>query len=76
MHNGITLDAASVRDEINDRLQAGEITAAQAKHIGALSDEEINATIDASVDDTFWHAYDSARSDAIARLLRAHAVKL
>ena len=76
MHSGIRLDAASVRDEINDRLQAGEITAAQAKRIDTFRDEEINAAIDASVDDNFWQAYDNARSDAIARLLRAHTVKL
>lgn len=71
MHSGITLDAASVRDEINDRLHTGEIAAAQAKHIGALSDEEINAAIDASANSYFWQAYDITRSNAIARLLRA-----
>lgn len=76
MHNGITLDAASVRDEINDRLQTGEITAAQANIINACTDEEINAAIDASVDDNFWQAYDNARSDAIARLLGPHGIEL
>lgn len=76
MHSGIRLDAASVRDEINDRLQTGEITAAQANIINTCNDEEINAAIDASVDDTFWQAYDNARSDAIARLLGPHGVEL
>lgn len=76
MHSGIRLDAQSVRDEINDRLQAGEITAAQANTIDTCSDEEINAAIDASVDDTFWQAYDNARSDAIACLLGPHGIDL
>ena len=76
MHSGIRLDAASVRDEINDRLQTGEITAAQAKRIDTFRDDEINATIDASVDDNFWQAYDNARSNAITRLLGPHGIEL
>lgn len=70
MHTGIRLDAQSIRDEIDDRLENDIITEANADIIEKLDDEAINAAIDASVDDDFWQAYDNARSDAIARLLR------
>lgn len=74
MHSGITLDAVSVRQEINDRLDNGEITEAQAEYVNSLSDEEINAAIDASVNDYFWNVYDFVRSAAIARLLSVRGV--
>lgn len=70
--SGICLDAASVRDEINDVLHNGVDAHGldnDAIHgILALSDPEINAVINNVVDDDFWAAYDSARSDAISSL--------
>jgi len=70
--HGIRLDAASVRDEVNDVLHNGvdahDLDVETAQGILALSDAEINEAVNNAVDDCFWAAYDSARGDAISRL--------
>jgi hypothetical protein len=63
---GICLDADSVRAEVME----GEYTEQQQQVIASLSDDQISDAISDAVDDSFWQAYDSARSDAILALLQ------
>lgn len=64
----ISLDALSVRSEIEEAAEHHDLDEVTAEKIAQLSDEEINAAINIAVDDEFWAAYDHARSVAIATL--------
>lgn len=72
MSNPITLGAASVRSELHEAPDSHDLTTAQAEHLEALSDDEIDDAVQSAADDYFWDAYYSVRRDAIARLARDH----
>ncbi|WP_314191964.1 hypothetical protein [uncultured Arthrobacter sp.] len=69
-HDPVSLEAESVRAELQEAPGAHSLNAEQADRISALSDEEINAAVRASTDDAFWEQYDAVRGRAIARLIR------
>lgn len=66
----INLDAHSVRSEVFERMKYDEtVTPEQHAKFNAMSDERIENAIHGAIDDHFWNAYDSARSDAITALI-------
>lgn len=71
-NRGITLDAESVRAEIEDAHANGnnpyEHTAAEIAQLLALDPDEITTSLDYEVDDAFWAAYDQVRARTIERL--------
>lgn len=68
---GVTLDAYSVRAEIDEAPASHDLTPEQAAAIAALDDATIGQALQGAVtDDLFWHAYDTTRRDAIAALRR------
>lgn len=64
----IVIDAAGLRDEINDRITAGEMDDATATALRSVDDAALYAAIDASLTDEFWHALDALYSRAIDQL--------
>lgn len=64
----VNLDAASVRDELCEAPDAHDLTEGEAARLAALSDLEIEAVLDAHVDDDFWLAFDDVRRRAITAL--------
>ncbi|MFD2024130.1 hypothetical protein [Promicromonospora aerolata] len=72
--HGISLDADSVRAELDDApAEAHDLTPQQAALIQHLGDDEINRAITQAVDDDFWAQYDAVRRCAIATLAQTHA---
>lgn len=67
----ISLDALSVRSEIEEAADQHDLDETTAEKISQLSDEEINAAINIAVDDEFWAAYDNVRSIAISTLAQS-----
>lgn len=68
-HQGIQLNAESVRAELWEAPDAHDIdTAETLDRITSLSDDAINAAIEASANDHFWEQYDAVRRSAISRL--------
>ena len=49
----IVIDAAGLRDEINDRITAGEMDDATATALRSVDDAALYAAIDASLTDEF-----------------------
>lgn len=71
---GITLDAASVRDEVHDRVHNAapgdtDLTENDLAGFNTLDDDTINDALREALGDRFWDAYDDVRSTAISRLL-------
>ena len=64
----VIIDAAGLRDEINDRVTAGEIDDETAQALRGVDDAALHAAIDASLTDEFWHALDALYSRAIDHL--------
>lgn len=64
----IVIDAAGLRDEINDRITAGEMDESTATVLRGCDDAALNTAIDASLTDEFWHALDALYSRAIDQL--------
>lgn len=64
----ITIDAAALRDEINDRVTAGEMDSTTVTALRDCDDATLHAAIDASLTDDFWHALDALYSRAIDQL--------
>ena len=72
--NGISLDADSIRIELDDATaEAYDLTPQQAALIQRLSDDEINRAVTQAADDDFWELYDVVRRRVIATLARTHA---
>lgn len=70
--NGITLDAESVKEEMQDRFDNGadpDLTDDDVATVFRTSDERIEQLIQNFVDDSFWQAYDDVRSRVISQLL-------
>ena len=64
----IVICASGLRDEINDRIEAGEIDETTANALSHINDAVLHAAIDASLNDEFWHALDALYSRAIDQL--------
>lgn len=68
----VSLDPASVRDEIREAFTDGgnphRLTADQVDALTGLSDTLIGDTIQRCLDDSFWEVYDQTRSRVIAEL--------
>lgn len=69
----IIIGASGLRDEINDRIEAGEIDEATANALSRIDDAVLHAAIDASLNDEFWHALDALYSRAIGQLIAHNA---
>jgi hypothetical protein len=67
----IVLGPDALRDEIKDR---GTFSDEQIAALTALPDEELEDAVRETVTDSFWYEFDNARSDAIAWLMRRHAL--
>lgn len=70
--NDITLDAESVKAEMQDRFDNGadpDLTEDDLNTVLAADDERIEQLIQNFVDDSFWQAYDDVRSRVISQLL-------
>lgn len=68
----ITLDAASVKAEVQDRFDHSgdpDLTQGDVDTVLAASDERISQLINNFVDDSFWSEYDDVRSRVISQLL-------
>ena len=68
----ITLDAASVKAEVQDRFDNSpdpDLTQGDVDTVLAASDERISQLINNFVDDSFWSEYDDVRSRVISQLL-------
>lgn len=66
----ITLDANTLRDEINDRATAGEIDAITADAVTRINDDALYAALHEAVDDDFWNAVDQVYTKAIDAVMR------
>lgn len=64
----VVIDTAGLRDEINDRITAGEMDESTAHALRGADDAALHAAIDASLTDEFWHALDALYSRAIDQL--------
>lgn len=64
----ISLDAESVRAELEEAPESHGFTAHSAELIAKADDEDILAAINIEVDDEFWSQYDDVRRRAITRL--------
>lgn len=67
---GISLDADSIRCEVDEAPDAHDLSEAQAEYISDLDDQTLNQALVSAADDTFWSAYDELRRNAIAALAR------
>lgn len=68
----ITLDAESVKAEVQDRFDHSgdpDLTQSDVDTVLAASDERISQLINNFVDDSFWSEYDDVRSRVISQLL-------
>lgn len=72
--HGISLDADSIRAELDDApAEAHDLTPQQVALIQRLNDDEINRAVTQAADDDFWELYDAVRRRAIATLAQIHA---
>ena len=66
MSNGITINAQVIRDDLNERLEAG--IPASEEHVdlvNELNDDQINSAIENISSDRFWELFDELVSIAI-----------
>lgn len=74
-HNAtVVVEPQALRAELMDAPGAHNLLPEDAAEIINMDDAELIQAINTSLNDAFWAAYDSVRRDAIARLIREHAI--
>lgn len=69
---GITLDAESIRAEIEEAADIYDADENTVKKIRSLKDVEINEVIHMNLDDGFWEIHDSLKADVVRDLVEKY----
>lgn len=69
---GITVDAESIRAEIEEAAHIYDADEKTVEKIRSLNDPEINEVIHMNLDDGFWEIHDSLKADVVRDLVEKY----